>query len=135
VIPRTLRGDSPDRDPIPVRYFFAFNPKPNPKTMKTTIDNKTYNTATATKVAEASNHAPANDFHAWWETLYLTQKGNWFLHGEGGPMTIYATEHHNRSTDGERIIPMSREQALAWCAKHNAQEAIDNHFGELVEEA
>lgn len=103
--------------------------------MKTTIDNKTYNTATATKVAEASNHAPANDFHAWWETLYLTQKGNWFLHGEGGPMTIYATEHHNRSTDGERIIPMSREQALAWCVEHNAQEAIDLHFADLVEEA
>jgi hypothetical protein len=103
--------------------------------MKSTVYNKTYNTATATKVAEASNHAPANDFQAWWETLYVTQKGNWFLHGEGGAMSIYATEYHNRSSSGERIVPMTRGQALAWCAKHNIQEAIDEHFADLVEEA
>jgi hypothetical protein len=103
--------------------------------MKSTIDNKTYNTETATKVAEASNHAPYNDFRAWRETLYMTRKGNWFLHGWGGAMTKYATHYCNSSSDGEQIIPMSREQALAWCAEHNAQEAIDNHFGDLVEEA
>jgi hypothetical protein len=50
-------------------------------------------------------------------------------------MSIYATEYHNRSSSGERIVPMTREQALAWCAKHNIQEAIDEHFADLVEEA
>lgn len=103
--------------------------------MKTTIDNKTYNTATATEVAEASNNAPGNDFRAWWETLYLTPKGNWFLHTRGGPLSKHAEESYNGTTWGNHIISMSREQALAWCAEHNAQDAIDKHFGDLVVEA
>jgi|AntRauTorckE6833_2_1112554.scaffolds.fasta_scaffold01502_7 hypothetical protein len=103
--------------------------------MKSTIKNKTYDTETATNIAEASNDAPGNDFRAWWETLYLTSKGNWFLHARGGPLSKHAVNIYNGSTWGDFTVPMDREQALAWCSENNAQEAIDKHFSDLVEEA
>lgn len=102
--------------------------------MKTTINNKVYDTNNATLVAEASNHG-GNDFRAWSEKLYLTRKGNWFLHGWGGALTEYATYYCNGKSSGERISPMTAEEALAWCEKHQQQEAIDQHFPEMIEEA
>ena len=35
----------------------------------------------------------------------------------------------------ERIVPMTRDEALAWCEEHSAQDAIDKHFSDLVSEA
>lgn len=58
--------------------------------MKTTINNKVYDTDKATLVAEASSNYGGNDFRAWTEELYFTRKGNWFLHGRGGPLSKYA---------------------------------------------
>lgn len=102
--------------------------------MKTTISNKVYDTNKATLVAEASNHG-GNDFHAWSEDLYLTRKGNWFLHGRGGPMSKYADHYLKSSTDGERIVPMTAEEAYAWCEEHGRQDAIERHFSNQIEHA
>ena len=103
--------------------------------MKATINYKVYDTAKATSVAEdQSNHAGGH-FHAWEEQLYVTAKGNWFVHGRGGAMTKYATHEGNDSSGGERIVPMTREEALAWCEDHKAQDAIDAHFSDLICEA
>lgn len=104
------------------------------KEMKTTINNKVYDTDKATLVAEASNYG-GNDFRAWTEDLYLTAKGNWFLHGRGGPMSKYADHYLNSSTDGERIVPMTAKEAYAWCETHQLQKAIDQYFPEMIEEA
>lgn len=102
--------------------------------MKQTIKGKIYDTKKATLVAEASNYG-GSDFRAWSEDLYLTRKGNWFLHGRGGPMTKYADHYLNRSSDGERIVPMTAEEAYAWCEEHQRQEAIDQYFKDMIEEA
>jgi hypothetical protein len=102
--------------------------------MKATIDNRVYDTTKAKLVATASNYG-GNDFRAWTEDLYLTGKGNWFLHGMGGPMSKYAEHHLNSSTDGELITPMTAEEAYAWCETHQLQKAIDQHFSEMIEEA
>lgn len=103
--------------------------------MKSTLNHKVYNTETANFVAEAGTVMAGNDFRAWKEKLYLTPKGSWFLHGSGGPMSKYAEHNLNRSTDGERIVPMTEYEALAWCEEHGAQKAIEQHFSHLIEEA
>jgi len=103
--------------------------------MKATIDRKTYNTETSTNIARATNAFNGRNCHDWWETLYLSRKGNWFLHGEGGAMSKYANVYLNCASSGERIIPMTAEEALEWCEEHGAQDAIDKYFPDMVEEA
>lgn len=103
--------------------------------MKKTIQNKVYNTDTATEVASVSNHAPGNDFRVWWEVLYQTPKGNWFLRAQGGPLSKHAGETYHGSTWGDHFIPMTRKEAFAWCEENDAQEAIENHFLDMVDEA
>ena len=103
--------------------------------MKRTINNKVYNTETATLVAEYWNHLSRSDFHYLAEDLYLTPKGVWFLHGQGGAMTHHAEHYGNSCSSGESIIPMTEKEALEWCQDHGAQKAIDQHFSRLIEEA
>ncbi len=103
--------------------------------MKTTIDRIVYNTATATLVAGDESIVGTGDFEWWSEELYLTEKGNWFLFGRGGGMTRYADHQDGHSSEGKKIIPMTRLEALEWCEEHRAQEAIDRHFGDLIEDA
>jgi len=103
--------------------------------MKTTINRQVYDTANATLVAEDGNNLGRNDFRSWDEELYITGKGNWFLHGWGGALTKYAEHEGNSSSGGERIVPLTREEALTWCEEHKAQDAIDKNFSDMVGEA
>lgn len=103
--------------------------------MKKVIEGKVYNTATATKLAEYS-YGYSSDFSYISEELYVTQKGNYFIAGEGGPRTCYAERvDSNTYCGGEAIIPMTRREAFEWCQEHDCTEAIDEHFSDLVEEA
>lgn len=103
--------------------------------MKTTINRHVYDTATATLVAEDQLNLGENDLRSWFEELYITGKGNCFLRGWGGALTKYAEQKGNRSSEGERIVPMTREEALTWCEEHKTQDAIDMHFSDLICEA
>lgn len=102
--------------------------------MKTTINTKVYDTDTAVLIADASNHG-GNNFRAWEEELYMTQKGNWFLYGWGGPLSEYATHYCNGKSSGARITPITEKEALAWCEKHQHQDVIEYYFYNLIEEA
>lgn len=62
--------------------------------MKARINNKSYNTDTAKLIASDGNGLPCSDFGWWAKHLYQKRTGEYFLHCEGGPMTIY------RSSDG-----------------------------------
>ena len=74
--------------------------------MKTVIDKKTYNTETATLIAEWNNEMCRNDLQAE-EALYRTKKGQYFVCGSGGELTTY---------DGSTEIRlMSPEEAYDWC--------------------
>lgn len=103
--------------------------------MKQTIDRKTYDTDTATRLAEWSTSLAVNDFRHHIETLYRTAKGNYFLHAVGGPMSPYAEHAGNESRSGSAIRPLTPEEALAWCEKREMQDVIDQHFADQVEEA
>lgn len=83
--------------------------------MKQVINGRLFDTETAEKVAYADNDLPASDFNNWDETLYITRKGQYFLHGRGGPLTRYRRPVGNGWTGGEAIRPMTEGEARTWC--------------------
>ncbi len=103
--------------------------------MRQTIEGKTYNTETATSIAEDSSGGSSSDFQWWHEELYATNKGAYFLYGRGGAMSRYSEACGNSRGGGSRIIPMTKTEALVWCEEHAAEEAIEEHFSDMVEEA
>lgn len=103
--------------------------------MKKIINGKVYDTEKATEVASWSNGGSWRDFRHIEETLYRKKTGEFFLFGEGGPMTQYAKScGQNEWTGGELITPMTYAAAQKWAEEHldgNDYEAI---FGEVVED-
>ncbi|MFX0547615.1 hypothetical protein ACEWPL_019045 [Roseovarius sp. S1116L3] len=103
--------------------------------MRKIIDRKIYDMKTAISVATDADH----DMNGWrWyeETLYRTNKGAWFLAGEGGPLSRYAV-HFGRgeSAAGEDIIPLSDEEAFEWLAQIEDFSAIETHFSDYIDDA
>ena len=105
--------------------------------MKAIINRKRYDTDTAAEVASWSNGANYGDFNRCEETLYSTKSGNFFLHGEGGALSKYATslEGGRSRGGGSAIAPMSRDEALEWLEAHRKTEAIEKHFPASVTDA
>ena len=83
------------------------------------IDGKRYNTETATKVASWGNNLGRRDFNNVDETLYVTAKKNWFLHGEGGASSAWAVSAgQNAWQGGEDIRVMNALEARDWLERH-----------------
>ena len=104
--------------------------------MKKVINGKRYDTETATKVADDS-YSNYGDLGYWSEELYHTNKGNWFLVGEGGAMSKYARAvGQNETGGGSAIIPLTGGEALAWLEAHTEDsEAYEEYFTGIVIEA
>lgn len=86
--------------------------------MKKVINGKLYNTESAKRLGYASYSHPG-DFCFWEETLYLTKSGNYFIHGEGGPMSKYAKSiGQNEWSGGEHIEPVNEAAAKEWAEEH-----------------
>lgn len=103
--------------------------------MKQTIGNLVYDTTKADLICEISSDGSTSDFRYFREFLYLTKKGNWFLYGEGGALSSYATKYMNMSSWGEKIIPLTRSEAFDWCERNACQDVIEDIFSDLIEEA
>lgn len=103
--------------------------------MKKIINNKVYDTDTAKELGSWSNMADYRNFSQFSETLYCKKTGEFFLYGEGGPMTQYAVaEGQNSWRGGSRIMPMSFQEARAWAEKHLDGDEYEAIFGEVVED-
>jgi hypothetical protein len=97
--------------------------------MKKIIDGKIYNTETAILIIHEDNSLSVNDFAYESEALYLTKKGTYFLHGEGGGLSKYATRKQNTSRWGETIFLLTKDQALEWCERNSIDvDQIAKHF-------
>ncbi len=97
--------------------------------MKKIIDGKRYNTDTADHVANYNNCLPSGDFYWENEDLYITPKGNWFLHGAGGAKTSYCQQIGPREWGGsQRIKPFTPEEAREWLEEHGKTEALERYF-------
>lgn len=97
--------------------------------MKKIINGKKYDTDTAECVGYWSNGY--SGFQRAEERLFRKKTGEFFLHGEGGAMTIYSESYGNEISGGNEIIPLSEEEAREWAERNLDVEEYEAIFGEV----
>ena len=103
--------------------------------MKKIINGKMYNTDTAKELAGWSSPGGWGDFSHYEETLYQKRTGEFFLFGEGGPMTRYAeSAGQNQWRGGSKIIPLAWEDAREWAENKLDADGYEEIFGEVSED-
>lgn len=103
--------------------------------MKKIIDGKLYSTETAKALGSYWNGLSDRDFNHINETLYRKKTGEYFLYGEGGPMTKYAESiGQNEWSGGEEIIPLSVESARKWAEDKLTADEYEKIFGPSAED-
>lgn len=104
--------------------------------MKAIINGFRYDTDKAIKIGSAS-YGYGNDFSAWRASLYVTKTARrYFLAGSGGPMSRYGrSTGQNESSGGERIDPMTKEEALTWAEQYLDAEDIEAAFADDIKDA
>ena len=101
--------------------------------MKKVINGKVYDSEKAKFLNSASFGAPG-DASYWKERLYQKRTGEFFLLGEGGPMSKYSRILGDNSWGyGEQIIPLSYKAAQKWAEEHLSAEDYQDIFGEIDE--
>lgn len=101
---------------------------------KKIINGKLYNTATATFIGEYANDISRSDFRYYEEELYRKRTGEYFLSGEGGPLTKYAKYLNDGCrTYGKDILPLSIEEAKRWVEYYMSADDYIKEFGEVEE--
>lgn len=103
--------------------------------MRKVIRARVYDTDTASAVHTYTYSNPAD--HAYCEeTLYRKRTGEYFLYGEGGPMSDYREyQSPNSWTGGEDIKPLTLEDAKAWAEEHMSGAEYEDAFGIVPEDA
>ena len=102
--------------------------------MKKVIDGKLFDTDTAVQVASWTNGYGYNDFNYCEVTLYQTKKGAWFLLGEGGGNSGYASFSGDCRGPGKSIDLLSADEAFKWLCDNNKVDEIDEYFKDSIEE-
>ena len=102
--------------------------------MKKIINGKLYDTDTAKGIASNYHGDGPRDFRYYAESLYRKRTGEYFLHGEGGPMTQYAIScGQNQWRGGEKIIPLSYDAAKQWAEENMDADDYQEEFGTVSE--
>lgn len=101
--------------------------------MKQVINGKMYNTETAEFMGGWSNGRTDRDFRHCSEDLYRKKNGEFFLDGEGGPMTRYAVPVGDMTGGSSQIIPLSEAEAREWVEEHLSADEYIEIFGEPEE--
>ena len=101
--------------------------------MKRIIDGKVYDTSTAEEICY-DGYSDSRDFSHYCETLYRTKKGQYFIHGYGGPMSQYAESIGNNTTSGsDRLWLVDEARARDFCEKHDVEKALEIWGNEIEE--
>lgn len=104
--------------------------------MKKIINGRRYDTNTAKELAYWQNMYDVRNFSHYSETLYRKNTGEYFLYGEGGPSSKYSrTVGTNEWSGGERIMPLSLEEAKKWAEEHLEGDEYEEIFGAVEETA
>ena len=99
--------------------------------MKKIIAGRLYDTDKAEEIAKFDNDYWKTDYHWYEETLYKTDKGNYFLYGQGGALTKYRYHCADGYTAGEDITPLTLEEAKEWGEAHMNPDYYMDEFGEV----
>jgi hypothetical protein len=104
--------------------------------MKQVINGKLYDTESAEQLAKYAPVKDRQDFNFLKEVLYKTEKGSYFIHGQGGPKTKYAKKKGSTTSGSSEIRPLTDEEALSWCEdKQLDGEVVASEFSDLIEKA
>jgi hypothetical protein len=109
--------------------------------MKKIVNGLRYDTEKAVEIGSYDNIGHGcdsiSDFRYWNATLYRTPRsGRYFLAGEGGAMSRFSQSVGQNSWGrGSDLIPMTREEALAWAEQFLDSEAIEEHFPDDIQDA
>lgn len=102
--------------------------------MKKIIHGKVYDTGTAQLVG-AWDNGIYGEISSMSETLYRKRTGEFFLLGEGGSQTQYATSlGDNRWASGSQIMPLTWDSARQWAEKHLDADQYAAIFGPVAED-
>ena len=101
--------------------------------MKKIINGRMYNTETAKNLGTYWNGYNSTDFRSYSETLYLKRNGEYFLHGEGGPMSKYKEYIGETIYSGEKITPLTKAEAESWAEPKLTAEEYEEIFGTVEE--
>ena len=102
--------------------------------MKKIIGGKLYDTETAKEIGSKYHGEGARDFRHYSETLYRKRTGEYFLYGEGGPMSRYAESiGQNQWSGSEKIIPMDYKAAQKWAEENMDADDYQEEFGTVSE--
>lgn len=97
--------------------------------MKKIIDGKMYDTEKAEWVASSSYGNGWGDFNYESETLYITKNGQWFLSGEGGPLSKYSISVGMNQTSGSEVIELySEEEAKLFIEENGDTDTYEKYF-------
>ena len=101
--------------------------------MKKFISGRRYDTGTAKLVGNTSYSKQGRSYY-WSEDLYRKKTGEFFLHGQGGPMSKYGQPvGENQWKGGNVIIPLSLSEAQEWAKKYLDADTYDEIFGRVSE--
>lgn len=103
--------------------------------MRKVINGKRYDTETATRIASRWEGDGLGDARFISEDLYRTPRGAWFIHGQGGALSMYGVPVGNAWSSGERIRTLSPEGAMEWLESHDHLGALEKYFGDTLEDA
>ena len=105
--------------------------------MKKIINGKRYDTASAIEIGSYTSPGSSSDFESWSGSLYRTKRsGQYFMAGEGGPMSRFAQSNGQNSwSGGEDLIPMSKDEALEFAEQYLDSDEIEDHFADVIEDA
>jgi hypothetical protein len=102
--------------------------------MRKIINKKVYDTKTAEFVAEYHNGYSHRDFRYVYERLYRSKKGQFFIHGEGGPLSRYSESYGNHTSGIETIVLLTKEETYEWLSEHNKLAEVEKYFSDIIQE-
>lgn len=105
--------------------------------MKAIIGGKRYDTDKATELFTCGSRpgVSRSDFGWWTGTVYRTKGGAYFLAGEGHAASRFAERVGDSWGAGEGVQTLTEREALAMAEQHADPDAVELHFGHLVEDA
>lgn len=102
--------------------------------MKKIINGKRYNTESA-EFCGSREYGYPGDLNHVSEELYQKRTGEFFLYGEGGANSKYREEISvNSWSGGEKIIPLTDEEAREWAEEYLDLEDYEKLFSVAEEE-